>query len=67
MTRADEIRQLSDEELTKLLTWHYVPGRGIHVPNCEEGCSYFGAGCANSCPYNQRENAVRKWLAEEVE
>lgn len=63
MTNADMIRNMSDEELVNLLVWRsYACG---YVPTCDEGCMDFGGGCANDCPHEKQEKAVREWLASE--
>ena len=64
MTNADMIRQMSDDELADLLVWGMY-GNCEFVPDCSEGCEDYGGGCANNCPYDKRERAVRQWLESE--
>lgn len=66
MTNADVIRNMSDEELVDLLVWNSV-GLFEKVPTCDEDCMDFGCGCANNCPHEKQERAVRKWLASQSE
>lgn len=65
MTNADMIRNMSDEELVDLLVWRCTCYG--YVPTCDEGCMDFDGGCANDCPHEKREKAVREWLARESE
>ena len=65
MTNADRIRRMDDEELVDLLVWRSV-GTGRFLPDCDEGCEFENMGCALTCPHEQRERAMRKWLKEEI-
>lgn len=67
MTRADVIRELSDDDIVELLVWGCATGYDLNVPTCDEGCSDFDSGCALKCPHEKREKAVRDWLLEEVD
>ena len=58
MTRADEIRAMTDEELAEFLVWG--------VPDECEGCEYFKGGCALECPHNRRTDRMLELLEEEV-
>lgn len=64
MTNADRIRRMNDEELVELLVWGMTST--TEVPNCDEGCKDFGCGCANDCPHEKQERAVREWLQTTV-
>lgn len=64
MTNAERIREMTDEELAKLLVWRHT-GLLASVPSCDEGCEFFEGGCAKDCPHERREKAVREWLKEE--
>lgn len=66
MTIGDRIRQMDDDELTELLTWGVCTWSVGEVPNCDEGCEHYGCGCANGCPHERRERAVREWLKKEL-
>lgn len=63
MTNADKIRQMNEDELVDLLVWGQV-GYEFY-PECDEDCEDFCGGCANTCPKERRERAIRKWLEEE--
>lgn len=65
MTNADKIRNMTDDELVSLLVWGMT--FTLIVPECDEGCEDFCAGCANNCPHEKRERAVREWLKERDE
>ncbi len=65
MTNAERIRELTDEELVKLLVWRIMDWDN-HVPSCDEGCMYEETRCALHCPRKRREQAVRDWLKKEV-
>ena len=58
-TNADRIRNMSDEELTELIT---------SSPNfdCADYCDSFSAGCAFNCNKKYREIAL-KWLQSEAD
>lgn len=65
MTVADYIRQMSNDELVDLLVWQSF--RWLEsVPDCSDDCEDFCGGCANTCPRERREEAVRSWLNEEI-
>ena len=65
MTRADVIRQMTDNDLVNLIVWGKF-GIFEDIPDCSDDCPDFGGGCAINCPINKREEAVREWLAEDV-
>lgn len=65
-TNADAIREMSNDKLVSLLVWGVVFYPTVEVPDCDEWCEYYRAGCANSCPKERREKAVREWLEKEV-
>lgn len=65
MKVADKIRGMTDQQLLSLLVWGYEMTIG-DVPDCDEGCEDYGSGCANNCPHDKRERAVREWLGMEV-
>lgn len=67
MTNADRIRNMSDDELVSLLVYGVAFYPIIEVPSCDEGCEDHCAGCANGCPHEKRERAVREWLKERDE
>lgn len=54
MTLADEIRQMTDEELADFLVWS--------VPDECDGCEYFDGGCALDCPHNRRTDRMYEIL-----
>ena len=58
-TNADRIRNMSDEELTKLIT-------GSLNFDCADYCDSFAQGCAFNCGKKDREIAL-KWLQSEAE
>lgn len=64
MTNGDRIRAMQNSELVDLLVWGSM-GLLRSVPGCDEGCDYFGGGCAIDCPHERRERTVREWLEEE--
>lgn len=66
MTNGDYIRQMSNDELVDLLCWGSA-GLCNDVPDCSDGCSDFGPGCANGCPHGKQEQRVRDWLEEKCE
>ena len=66
MTRADYIRQMTDDELVKLLVWRKFDFLE-YVPDCDEDCEHFKGGCANSCPHERKERAVREWITESID
>lgn len=59
MTKAEEIRNMSDEELAKLIT-------GSLDFDCADYCDSFASGCAFKCGKKDREIAL-KWLQSEAE
>lgn len=59
MTKADEIRNMSDEELAELIT-------GSLNFDCPDYCDSFMNGCAFKCNKKDREIAL-KWLQSEAE
>lgn len=63
MTNADRIRQATNDELVRVLVWGKIGYE--EIPDCDEGCEYFNGGCANNCPRDRRERAIRKWLEQE--
>lgn len=65
MTRADIIRQMTDNDLVNLIVWGKF-GMFEDVPDCSDDCPDFKAGCAENCPILKREEAVREWIAEDV-
>ena len=67
MTNADYIRQMNDEELVDLLVWGYIRLSSNFLPSCDCGCIYLKAGCGLDCPPKRREQAIRKWLKQEVD
>ena len=64
MTNADRIRIMDDEELIDLLVWRRT--NTTEVPECDEGCDDFKGGCANGCPHEKQERAVREWLQRDI-
>ena len=58
-TNADRIRNMSDEELAKLIT-------GSLNFDCAYYCDSFARGCAFNCGNKDREIAL-KWLQSEAE
>ena len=58
-TNADRIRNMSDEELTELIT-------GSLNFDCADYCDSFTQGCAFNCGKKDREIAL-KWLQSEAE
>ena len=66
MTRADYIRRMTDDELVKLLVWRKFDFLE-YVPDCDEDCEHFKGGCANSCPQERKERAVREWITESID
>lgn len=58
-TNADRIRNMSDEELAKLIT-------GSLNFDCADYCDSFAKGCAFNCGKKDREIAL-KWLQSETE
>ena len=66
MTRFDVIRQMSDDELVDLVVWGSSWSNGIEIPDCSDTCPDFQGGCANDCPHEKREKAVRDYLSQEV-
>lgn len=64
MKNADRIRKMTDDELVDLLVWSYATAIG-DVPDCSDGCEHFDAGCANNCPHDRMEKAVREWIGKE--
>lgn len=58
-TNADRIRNMSDEELTELIT-------GSLNFDCADYCDSFTQGCAFNCGKKEREIAL-KWLQSEAE
>lgn len=58
-TNADRIRNMSDEELTELIT-------GSLNFDCADYCDSFAKGCAFNCGKKDREIAL-KWLQSEAE
>ena len=58
-TNADRIRNMSDEELTKLIT-------GSLNFDCSYYCDSFARGCAFNCGNKDREIAL-KWLKSKAE
>lgn len=66
MTKADYIRQMTDDELVKLLVWRKFDILE-YVPDCDEDCEHFKGGCANSCPHERKERTVREWITEGIE
>lgn len=67
MTVADKIRQMDDEGLVQLLVWGTEPWGVWEVPTCDEGCEDYACGCAEKCPHEKQERAVREWLKKEVD
>ena len=67
MTNADKIRNMTDDELVSLLVWGITFNATLEVPSCDEGCEEYCAGCANNCPHEKQERAVREWLKERDE
>lgn len=57
MSLADEIRDMSDEELAEFLVWD-VPDE------CDE-CEDFGSGCAYKCPHERRTARMLERLQED--
>lgn len=62
MTNGDRIREMTDEELVKLLQWRSMPNYE-YVPLCD--CADFDNGCALKCPHEKQEKNVWEWLKEE--
>ena len=58
-TNADRIRNMSDEELSELIT-------GSLNFDCADYCDSFTQGCAFNCSKRDREIAL-KWLQSEAE
>ena len=58
-TNSDRIRNMSDEELTELIT-------GSLNFDCADYCDSFTQGCAFNCGKKEREIAL-KWLQSEAE
>ena len=54
MSLADEIRNMSDEELAEFLVWD--------LPDECEGCEDFGNGCALTCKHNTRTERMLEIL-----
>lgn len=65
VTKADIIRRMSDDDLAELLVWGSAQLGGITLPDCDEGCEFFTGGCAERCPHERRERAMREYLAQE--
>lgn len=59
MTKAEKIRNMSDEELAELIT-------GSLNFDCADYCDSFANGCAFKCDKKDREIAL-KWLRSEAE
>lgn len=62
MTNFEQIKELDFESMVSLLMWGICFSPNLAVPGCEEGCNDFDSGCANNCPHEKRERAVREWL-----
>ena len=54
MTRADYIRQMTDDELVKLLVWRKFDILE-YVPDCDEDCEHFKGGCAIVVHMNEKK------------
>lgn len=67
MTNFGKIKELDFEDMVSLFAWGCIPQLGIEVPSCEKGCPDWNAGCANGCPHDKQEKAVREWLESEAE
>ena len=65
MTRADVIRQMTDNDLVNLIVWGKF-GMFEDVPDCSDDCPDLSGGCAANCPKPKREEVVREWLAVDV-
>lgn len=54
MSLANEIRNMSDEELARFLVWD--------APDECEDCEYFEGGCALHCSHERREERMLEIL-----
>lgn len=56
MTNEEMIKQMDTKQLARFIN--------RDMPKCTSICEALDAGCLYSCPYNDGDDIIEKWLGE---